>query len=129
MSFTQQVNAWIDKAERRIDKVIKQSAADVFAEAQRPVAEGGNMPVDTGFLRASLQTDSGGSASSGPDSYLLAIAGMQPGDPITGVWTAEYARHVEYGARGRPPRRFVGQAAAQWPEIVARSVAKVRNMP
>jgi hypothetical protein len=63
----------------------------------------------------------------GPDSFVLAIAGATIGDTIEGGWTANYARHVEYGARGRQGRRFAGQAAAQWQQIVARQSAALRE--
>lgn len=131
-NFSADVDDWIRKSKRRIDAVVKYSAKDVFGLAQKPVADGGNMPVDTGFLRASLlMTLNGGTAlSPGPLAYELAVNQMEVGDVLKGTWTANYARHVEYGAQGRAGRRFVGLAAAQWQAIVRRNVARVkREMP
>jgi hypothetical protein len=128
-SFSAQVSAWVAKSERRIEAVFKESAQEVFSIAQTPVARGGNMPVDTGFLRNSLVSGLNGSTSlSGPDAYTLAIAQAKLGDSVFGGWTANYARYVEYGAGGRTPRRFAGSAAEQWQRIVARNSARLRAM-
>jgi hypothetical protein len=119
-SFEAQVTAFVAKTKQRVEAVFKASAQEVFSIAQTPVAQGGAMPVDTGFLRNSLVAGLNGStAMSGPDSYVVAIAGATLGDTIEGGWTASYARYVEYGTRGRAGRRFAGQAAAQWQQIVA----------
>jgi hypothetical protein len=126
-SFTAQVDASLEKSWQTLEAVFKQSAQDVFSTAQTPVAQGGNMPVRTSTLRNSLISGLNGSTSmTGPDSYALSIIGAKLGDTVFGGWTAEYALHVEYGSQGRPGRRFMGQAAAQWQAIVARNAAKVR---
>ena len=62
-TFSAQVSAWVRMSERRIETVFKEAAQDVISEMQEvgpSVANpdshgGGNMPVDTGALRASLQ--------------------------------------------------------------------------
>lgn len=126
-SFAAQIDAWTRKTKARMDAVVKASAQDVIALAQTPVAKGGNMPVDTGFLRASLQSSLNGSTGlTGPESYALTVAGMGAGDVATFGWTANYAAHVEYGTRGRAGRHFVGNAALHWQEIVAGNVAKAK---
>lgn len=127
-TFTAQVKAFADKAKASAEAVVKQSAQEVFEIAQTPVAQGGNMPVDTGFLRNSMVAGLNGSTSlSGPDAYVLAIAGMELGDSVFGGWTANYARHVEYGARGLPGRHFALNAARQWQAIVAKNAALVKG--
>lgn len=127
-TFTAQIRNWTEKAKRNLDLVIKQSAQDVFEIAQTPVAQGGNLPVDTGFLRNSFVASLNGSTSlTGPDAYVLAIAGFELGDVIFGGWTAEYAVHVEFGARGRAPRFFMRGAAQQWQSIVNANAAKLRD--
>ena len=129
-SFDAQVSAWVAKSQRRIEAVFKQSAQEVFSTAQKPVAQGGNMPVDTGFLRneSFISMLNNGTAIEGGEAYILTILQAQLGDSIFGGWRAEYAKHVEYGARGRQGRRFAGQAAAQWQAIVKRNAAKLRAM-
>ncbi len=92
----------------------------MFSIAQKPVAAGGNMPIDTGFLRESLQTGLNGSHGlTGPESYVFTIAGSEIGDTILGGWTVEYARHVHYGTRGSNGRMWVSLAAQHWQQIVA----------
>lgn len=130
-SFTAQISEQVRKAKGAMLAVRNESVQRVIEIAQTPVGAGGNLPIDTGFLRASLQ----GSIGNGtpplrdrPDdearySYdvgqiALVIAGAELQDTITVAYGASYARHVEYGARGRAGRRFVGLAAQQWPRVV-----------
>lgn len=128
-SFEAQVSAFVAKSKSRVEAVFKASAQEVFSIAQTPADMGGNMPVKTGFLRNSLVSGLNGSTSmTGPDSYVLAIAQAKLGDSVFGGWTANYARHQEYGARGRAGRRFAGQAAAQWQMIVARNGDRLKRM-
>lgn len=127
--FTAQIASFVTQSKARLEAVIKQSAQDVGDLAQRPVAKGGNMPVDTGFLRNSLVAGLNGTTSlSGPDSYVLAIAGMELGDSVMFGWTANYARYVEYGTQGRAGRFFALTAAQEWQAIVARNADKARAL-
>lgn len=99
---------------------------------------GGNMPVDTGFLRASLMASTtmpkprGGAPEDGktysfdPAQVALVIAGSEIGDTIFAVYGANYARAVEYGHNGAPARGFVRLAAQQWQSIVAAVAAEAR---
>lgn len=86
------------------------------------------MPVDTGFLRNSLAVavNAEPTAATGPE-VAARIAGFELGDTISARWTAHYAVHVEYGARGRPGRAFVRQAAQKWPAFVAANAARLLN--
>jgi hypothetical protein len=103
------------------------SIQDVIAAAQTPVAKGGNMPVDTGFLRNSLVSGlNGGFENAGPDAYAVTIAQMDSGDVARFGWTAEYAEHQEYGTSKMTGRHFAGSAVARWQEFVNRNVAKVK---
>jgi len=115
----------IRKYQHRVDAVVKQATHDVAKVAQTPVAKGGRMPVDTGFLRNSFTAQlMGGAAMSGPDAYTMIAGAMKAGDVATFGWTAEYARAVEYGANGRPGRHFVAGAVDQWQAIVRDVVAR-----
>ena len=106
---------------------------------QTPVARGGNLPVDTGFLRASLRVtlgdtlapatakpDGPGVFTYDPSTVQLTLIASKPADVITAAYGANYARFQEYGARGRPGRRFVALAAQQWPAIVAQVAAEAK---
>jgi hypothetical protein len=134
-SFTAQINAWVAKAEARIEAVRKESAQRVIEVMQTPVAAGGNMPVSTGFLRASLvvstapvlqnRENPGASVTYDAGATSLAIAGSAPADVIYATYGANYASAQEYGTRGRQGRRFVALAAQQWPAIVNTVAAEV----
>ena len=109
-------------------RVARQSTQDVIRIAQTPVAQGGNLPVDTGFLRNSLVTElRGATVGEGADSYILGISRLQLGDPFEVAWTAEYAiaRHYMVGV-GQGGGLFRDHAAQQWQTIVAANVARVQ---
>jgi hypothetical protein len=138
VTFTAQLEKFAALSKRKMELVFKESAQDVFEAAQAPKAQGGNMPVDTGYLRNTFVAGLNGStALSGPDAYVLAIAGADLGDSVFGGWTAAYALRMEYGfvgtdSRGRtynqPGNHFALNASQQWQAIVARNVAKAQAM-
>lgn len=145
-TFTADVDAWVRKSKKRMLIVIQQSAQDVIALAQKPIGAGGNMPVDTGFLRASLTTTLNSPASgykakarfepnaysaevSGAEAqYTLTINRMKLGDTIYAVYLANYAWFQEYGTKFMAGKGFVRLAAQQWPRIVANNVRLARNI-
>jgi len=109
-SFSAVVSAWVAQTKERMSAVRKEAAQRVVDIMQTPVALGGNLPVATGFLRASLQGQVGMgnfSAKLKPEGAAkftydggevsLVIASAGPADPITFAYTANYAQHVEYG--------------------------------
>lgn len=149
--FQAQVSDWVLQAKERIELVVKESAQEVVAEMQAPgpsvanpsfSGDGrtGNMPVASGFLRASLMASTDAPilrSVENPDpeakytynagQVSLVIAGAQLGQALYFTYGANYARHVEYGARGRPGRAFVRLAAQKWPQIVARVSAQAQS--
>jgi hypothetical protein len=128
-TFTAQIKAFTDKTNEKLEAVIKQSAQEVFSIAQTPKAQGGRMPVDTGFLRNSLVSElNGATVGKGSDAYTLAIAGADVGDVIFAGWTANYARFMEYGTSRTPGNFYMLSAAQQWQAIVARNAELVRNL-
>lgn len=127
-TLTARVSAFVRASEERSLAVFKQSAQDVMREASKPKAQGGNMPVDTGFLRNSLTHEVDGTpVAKGADAYVLAIAGMKLGQVYTGTWTAAYAMAVHYGSRGRAPALFAALAAQRWPEFVRTNARKLEQ--
>lgn len=131
-SGTAQITAWVAKTKERIAAVRNESVQRVVEIMQTPVGAGGNMPVDTGFLRASLvaqigygvpplrpKPDGDVKHSWNPVGIQLILVGAAASDTITIAYSANYARHQEYGANGRAGRRFVALAAQRWPQIVA----------
>jgi hypothetical protein len=122
-----QLDQWTKKTEKRIDAVLKDATQSVIAVAQQTKAKGGRMPVDTGNLRNSLQSSvAGGASGEGKESYIMVAGNMKGGDVATFTWTAEYARPVNNGNRGRPGAHFVEGAVDQWPAIVRASIRKAK---
>jgi hypothetical protein len=127
-TFTAQIKGFTDRAKEKIEAVVKQSAQEVFSIAQTPVAQGGRMPVDTGFLRNSMVSEiNGATVAGGGDAYVLAVAGMDLGDVIFAGWTAEYARFQEYGTSKMAGNFYMLGAAQQWQAIVAKNAEAIRN--
>lgn len=127
--FDAQVDDFIKRSTLFHTAVLKQSAQDFGDDAQRPVAKGGRMRVDTGFLRNSHVSGLNGSTSmSGPESYVMTIAQMKLGDILSGGWTADYAVPREFGARGQAPDFFARGAAQKWQSFVKANAAKLKGM-
>jgi hypothetical protein len=139
-SFAAQVDAWVRETKARQDAVLRESAQRVVELAQTPVAKGGNIPVDTGYLRASLHASLNGSVpplqgkpeAGGPVRYddtavSLVISNAKVGDVITFAYGANYARYVHFGARGRAGRPWILLAAQNWPRIVDEVTAEAKR--
>lgn len=119
-----------------MEAVVRQSVQEVVDIAQKPVAKGGKMRVDTGFLRASGQMSLSGmptgptrpadDATPGqyqPDetSVVLTLGKYELGDTIYFGWTANYAKYREvYDG-------FLISAVQNWPAIVAKNVKAVQK--
>lgn len=140
-SFSAKISSWVKETRERRDAVYRGSAQRIVTIMQTPRAEGGNLRVDTGFLRASLVATVGGNLppqTIKPDGVAaftydaaainLVIAGAEINEPITAVYTANYARPREYGARGQAGDRWVALASQRWPAVVEMECAKARNM-
>lgn len=137
LSFAAQVDAWTKETRRRMLAVFHKSAEKVSERVVRKT------PVDTGFLRASWAGSLNGiptirpghrpskDAKQGSYAYdsgpiNLVIRSVPLGGTIYMGFAAEYAPHVEYGARGRAGRGMVRLAAQQWPRIVDEAIAEAK---
>lgn len=121
------LDSWALKTRRRTDAIVKDATQTTVSIAQTPKAKGGRMPVLTGTLRGSLSsTLHGGTALTGPESYVMVAGSMDAGDVASFRWGAEYAAAVNNGAQGRAGARFVEGAVDQWPATVRASVAKAK---
>lgn len=133
--FAAQIAELAGKTLEQQRAVLSASVQDVIEAAQLPVAQGGRMPVDTGFLRNSLVSELNGSkVAEGAEGYTLVSAQIEPGDTARFGWTAEYAMRMEYGFVGEDSlgrtfnqqgKFFVEGAAAQWQGIVAKNAARL----
>lgn len=134
MSFSSQINAWTRKSRLRMMAVAKDSAQTLTEEVLTPRAKGGNMTVDTGYLRNSAHADvnavprgtgfydpSDAAGERVTSSTVEAILKLQPGDKYYLGFTANYAQYME--AR----YAFIRLAAQNWDKIVAESVKRVRQ--
>lgn len=130
-SFAAQVSGWVRETKERREAVHKESAQRIVGIMQTPRGAGGNLRVDTGFLRASLlattstalpptvdQPDGQQSFSYDAGQINLTIAGADISQPLTFVYTASYARPREYGSRGQAGDRWVALAAQRWVQTV-----------
>lgn len=132
--FASQVGAFVAKSDARMTAVFRQSAQDLINEAQEPRGSGGNMPVDTGFLRnsgqAQLNTLPSGESMK-PDNFaggtwdaqeaVLIINQAKLGDRIIFGWTANYAPYMEarYG--------FLRLAAQNWQQTVTKNAKRLEQ--
>jgi hypothetical protein len=138
-AYLAKVNDSVVNTKARMLAVRNESVQDLVEIMQTPRGAGGNMRVDTGFLRASLRAAIGSAnfaVTDRPDdeakyifdmsAITLVIVDAEINDPIEAVYTARYARPREYGARGHPGDRFVALAAQQWQQAVEANVVKLK---
>jgi len=132
-SFSATVSAWARQTEARTTAVFRDSCQRLVTEMQTPVAQGGNLPVDTGYLRNSLLGSTSSvpsmreNATSTPDQVVLTIAGLQIGQTFHAGWTANYSRMVHYGTRGSAGRLWRDLAAQRWQTIVEASARDIER--
>lgn len=137
-SFAAQVDAFVAQTQQRIDAVFRESAQRIIGVMQTPVGAGGNMPVDTGFLRASLrvtldapipgdQRNPGSVVGYDDSGVALSIAGAPLGSTLFATYGANYAVHQEYGTSKMAGRAFVRLAAAQWQQTVSEVSAELKQ--
>ena len=126
--FIADVSAFVDKTKEQMLRVAKQSVQDTVKYAQTPVAKGGDMPVDTSFLRNSLVTTVRGvTAGQGADSYILGISALELGDPFQVEWAAEYALSRHYMvAAGQGGGLWRDKAAQRWQSTVEKNARLVQ---
>lgn len=131
-SFSATVGDWARKVEGALEVVFKESVQQLVSELNALV------PVDTGFLRASLLASTtampvlsldnpGGSFSLDAGAIELVIVGADLGDTIYLGYTAKYGAHVHYGANGRQGRPWVSMVAQRWGTIVEAKSNEVRT--
>lgn len=137
--FSAVVSSFVAQTEKRMTAVFKESTQRVVDSMQQTVKEGGSMPVDTGYLRGSLdanlalprkpttRTGYGTDKDWDRNQTTLVIAAAKLGKTIYATYSANYAKAVELGYGGRRPRAFVRLAAQRWPHIVRQVCAEVKT--
>lgn len=139
--FTAKVEAWVRDSKALFGGVFRESAQRVTDVMTTPRDQGGNLPVDTGYLWHSAQASTSAppqidpaskgrertgeetgpiySLDSGP--IALVINGADVGDTIFICFTASYAGIANSRAM------FVDLAAQQWPQIVETVVGELKG--
>ena len=127
MGFKKQVVAMVDETIEDAKKVVSYALQSVVEEAQTPVAQGGLMPVDTGFLRNSLRSAVNGAVVGDGVFAAAAILGkFEFGDVLHFKWTAEYAGYVHDGTERQTGRFFMSTALVNFPAHVVEAIRMVR---
>ena len=133
MSFAKDCQKYTDQYRKRLNFVAKDATQRLVNDAQRSVAKGGRLRIDTGFLRASIAAKIGGrpsGESSNPEglrysesetaSGVTIAASLIRWKPATETiyigWVANYARWREY------EDGFLRGAVERWDEFVRRAV-------
>lgn len=145
--FSTVIDRFVINSQKRMLKVVRKAFDEVVDEAQTPVAKGGKMRVDTGFLRASgiaslnalpmgdnigrrrlpgevgkpLPEYKKNDEYSKIDSFNRVLAEFKLGDVIFFGWTARYAKYREvYDG-------FLETALQKWQNHVDKAVQYYRD--
>lgn len=130
--FAAQIEDWAKDSEILLQGIFRESAQRVTNAMTLARGLGGNLPVDTGYLRASIQASKTAPPPINPTSkgnegqpyafnagpINMVIEGAKLGETVFITATASYSAHVNYGTSKQPAALFVEQAAQQWPQIV-----------
>lgn len=146
-NFEVKIDTFVANTKEKMLTVYKNSLQDIIEDAQTPVAKGGKMKVDTGFLRASgvaslnslpVGDNIGRKRGEGEigvlseyrideknsvkgTSVITALANMKIGDVFYFGWTAKYAIYREaYDG-------FLESAVQKWQTIVDKNVKRLRK--
>ena len=128
MSFSGDIARFRTNSMQRAKQVYRNSTQELGRVSNIPRANGGNTPVDTGFLinsQAYALNEMPSGPSTNPqrqtvtarmgDGPVLILGRWQPGDTVYIGYTAFYSRYMEYRYG------FVRLAAQQWQDIVRRN--------
>ncbi len=106
--FDSEIHQVLARMRQIDDHVMRESVRRTVEVAQAP----GSIPIDTGFMRASLQGEQG-------QPVAAAIAAWDLKSSLRLVYQATYARFVHWGTSQRRGRPWVTLAAQQFPQISA----------
>lgn len=140
-NFAAQVEDWCKDSEVLLEAIFHEASQRVTEIMTTPRGHGGNLPVDTGYLRATIQASNvapppinPGSKGNAAQKYAfnsgpinLVISNTKLGGTVYICATANYALHVEFGTSKQPAALFVTQAAQRWPQVVAEVQAELKG--
>jgi hypothetical protein len=138
--FSNAVNKWAKETSEKMDLVYREGLKDFRDELLI------NTPIDTGNLRASLQTAPAGGITSGPykeygSDYNIAasnavIDASVKGSRVTFVYRAPYARRLEYGFTGidslgrnynQAGRFWIKHTSARFVSVMRAAATRMKN--
>ncbi|MCD9096194.1 hypothetical protein [Luteimonas fraxinea] len=134
--FGEQVRANNEKVKRRQLAIFRSSTQRVMEIASVPEAQGGRMPIDTGFLTNSVLASTSGMPGSAGQPVALVLLQVQLGASVFVGWTAAYAMRMEYGFMGQDSlgreysqsgKAFLRGALQQWTNIVNDATIEARK--
>jgi len=139
--FSNSVNKWAKETSAKMDLVYHAGLKDFRDELLA------NTPIDTGNLRASLQTSPAGGITSGPykeygSDYNAAasnavIDAAKKGSRVVFVYRAPYARRLELGFTGmdslgrnynQSGRFFIRSTSARFVSIMRAAATRIRSL-
>ena len=115
------LNEWAQKSEERMEATIKTALQDMHEDVQQPIAKGGRMPVDTGFLRNSAGAALNSAPATGSANAVgVVINRLQIGDVFQFGWGANYAPYMNnrYG--------YLDLPVQDWEGYVFRAIQKIK---
>ncbi len=124
-----------------LEAIPKEAAQEMVYDAQRTVNDGGRLPIDTGFLRASLVATSvaerpgvtfapegGGTFSWDAGQIGLVLDGINIAEGVRFTYQAAYAMRQHYGFQGEDSLgRTYNQAGKYWVTMVAQNWQRYIN--
>lgn len=131
-NFSATVTSFVAETRKRMRALALQSTQELIEQVQTPVAKGGKMRVDTGFLRASGQISftgipSGPTVGDKDKKYktkaiaTVDYANWDIGETIYFGWTANYAKYREaYDG-------FLIAGVQNWQSIVNSVCARIKD--
>ena len=132
--FQATISKWVKQSQAGMTAVAQEAAQELAEEVTKPRAKGGNMPVDTGFMRNSMAAALNSIPSGKPQGekgykntdldlapVTLVINKLKAGDRLVMGFTANYAQQME--AR----YFFVRLAAQNWQQYVSKAARKIER--
>jgi hypothetical protein len=134
-NFALQIRQFNERNKQRQLAIFRNSAQRVMEIASVPKAQGGRMPVDTGYLVNSRAASTSGMPGSGGPPAELVFAQLEIGQTVYAGWTAAYALRMEFGFHGadklgrvysQEGNAFLRTSVQRWPQIVAEETEQAR---
>jgi len=136
-NFGRTIDGYVKKYQARMRATYRTATQEIVADAQTPQGNDGRMPIDTGFLRASIaaaidSVPSGQTKGEDGNYPSVDVIGgnvaatllrwdMTKGQTIVIGWVAAYAPNMEY------KYGFLRGATEQWPKTVDSVAKRVRR--